>query len=461
MGAATGPDDPFRQQTLWSTLLNRRSRRFAAGLRMPAGPLAYESRCKPRPLSEKEEANLVFAAAGITGHALSDLSLGPDQGGNIMVGLVGRTIASGDGIQSVSLAVTNDEATYLIKRPQEMPSEDIPALIELARQQRLEEMYRRQRVKLKSARSAPPAEPLMNISVNRWSAHAVGTTTFIPINDLTLLYINGLLEIFNENTAAFVLDERAGFRPAGIARFARSKGGHLEDDPAKGRVVTIKHIEMMVAEFAAIEQGMMLQNLALACESLGLGGFPYFANHETAWFEALGFQMNSLPASRYLGMNFLTGSVLRLLGRDTPVRYPVGLDHEGKALLKPFCPPACPSMRKAVEAVVECKFGPAGTFAAENQNNGWRDSKVVHSQIPKISQRAIEATIAYCDYVWQRYGRFPAHIPPFRTVMAFQAAHLDVEFYDKFYRPEALTEAHREDFVRTSSQIREPKKQSD
>ena len=38
-----------------------------------------------------------------------------------------------------------------------------------------------------------------------------------------------------------------------------------------------------------------------------------------------------------------------------------------------------------------------------------------------------------------RYGRFPAYSAPFRTVLGYQATHVDVEFYDCFYRPEALT----------------------
>jgi hypothetical protein len=33
-------------------------------------------------------------------------------------------------------------------------------------------------------------------------------------------------------------------------------------------------------------------------------------------------------------------------------------------------------------------------------------------------------------------------------VLAYQAAHLDAEFYDKFYHPGALSERQREDFQR-------------
>jgi hypothetical protein len=57
---------------------------------------------------------------------------------------------------------------------------------------------------------------------------------------------------------------------------------------------------------------------------------------------------------------------------------------------------------------------------------------------------ACAATIAYCVYVYKRYGRLPANGGPFRTVLAQQVHHLDLDFYDRFYRPRALTEAHRQ-----------------
>jgi len=75
---------------LLAALRDRRSRRFGLGMKMPAGPLAYQSRFQPVPLTEDEEAALVFAACGITGHALADLCYAPGGGGSIMGGLVAR-----------------------------------------------------------------------------------------------------------------------------------------------------------------------------------------------------------------------------------------------------------------------------------------------------------------------------------------------------------------------------------
>src|ERR1051325_6449864 len=184
--------DAVAAYPLLTALRERRSRRFGRGMRIPAGPLAYESRHKPVPLTEGEEAALVFAACGITGHALADLAYAKGEGGNIMAGLVARTIASGDGLQTVSLVVVNDGATHLIRKPRELPAKEIPELIELGRRGEFTELYRRSRVLLKAGRAAPPIEPLFNINANRWSAHAPGTSYFLPVNDLTFMYVKGL-----------------------------------------------------------------------------------------------------------------------------------------------------------------------------------------------------------------------------------------------------------------------------
>src|SRR5215813_13049373 len=144
-----GTINSLQNYPLLTALKERRSRRFGLGMKMPAGPLAYESRYQPQPLAENEEAALVFAACGITGHALADLCFAPGGGGGIMGGLVARTIASGDGLQTVALVVTNDQGTYLIRRPRELPAGDIPKLIELGRDGAFLDLYRRSRVKIK------------------------------------------------------------------------------------------------------------------------------------------------------------------------------------------------------------------------------------------------------------------------------------------------------------------------
>ena len=143
-------------------------------------------------------------------------------------------------------------------------------------------------------------------------------------------------------------------------------------------------------EGVAIEQGMMIQNIGLMAQALGLGGFANFAPHPSSWFEALGFRMGSMPASRYLGANRLISSALAVLGRDRPFAYPLGLERAGEVLLKPFCPPYYPSMEAAVHAVIEAKFGAQGIFRGGAARSGWRDPAAAskrHSGAEQASHR--------------------------------------------------------------------------
>jgi hypothetical protein len=275
-----------------------------------------------------------------------------------------------------------------------------------------------------------------------------GTTYFVPINEYTYMYINGLLEFLNDTMAVFVVDERAGFRPAGLARHAKSKGGHLHDDPHARRTLTVERIEAILHSVVMVEHGMMLQNLGLMAHAMGLGGFPNFAGHEFAWFEALGFRMRSMTTMQYLGANRLLRFAAGLLGKDPTIEFPVGLEKNGEVLLKPYAPPYYATMADAVHAVVERKFGPQGIFRGGVGTSGWKDATSIAKAAPPISQRTIDAVVDYCTYLFATYGRFPAYPAPFRTSVGFQAAHLDLAFYDRFYRPEALGRTQREHAAR-------------
>ena len=153
-----------------------------------------------------------------------------------------------------------------------------------------------------------------------------------------------------------------------------------------------------------------------------------------------------MPASRYVGAGKLTSLAMSLLKLNPLVPYPVGLERDGEVLLKPFCPPYFSSMTQAVRAVVDLKFGEKGVLKNETGASAWANHAAVVREIPTVNKQAVAATEAYCEYLFKRYGRFPVYMPPYRTVLGFQACHLDAEFYDKFYRPEALSQSQRDDF---------------
>jgi hypothetical protein len=434
---------------LMEALLERRSRRFGYGMNLNGGPLAYDSSHAPQPLTLGEEAALAFAGCGITGYTVADLpyesGAAPEAGGgNILINFVGRTVASGDAVHAVALFVINDEGAWMLKRPQDYPRTEIAELARAAREHELVELYEKARVRVADGRPDVPRELPFVMPFNKWAANLPGTTYFLPVNELSAFYINVLLSAFSEEFGYFLVDERNRFRPAGIARFARSRGGHLRDDPREGRFTTVSFLETWLYEFAAIEQGEILQNLALMTEALGLGGFPHFAAHPFIWFQTLRFRMQEIPFSRTIGAGAVTRRLLRALGKELPVPTPIGLERDGEVLIKPFCPPYYRSMEEAVLAFVDYKYARGtGAFRDGGAATSWRDGSGIQAGIPPYSDRAIAATIAYCEHVYGRYGRFPANSGPFRTVLAHQAHHLDPDFYDRFYNPGTLAEPQR------------------
>ncbi len=428
---------------LLDALIHRRSRRFGKGMKLDGGPLAYASAKPPEPLTLEEEAGLAFAACGITGYALADLPY--DAGGNIMTHFFGRTAASGDAMHDVVVFLLNDQGAWMLKRPQDFPRSEIPALIQAARERKLVELYEQGRVRIADRRPDVPRELPFVPPFNQWMANVPGTTYFLPVGEMTALYLNVILSAFSEDFAYFVVDERNGFRPAGVSQFARSRGGFLHDNLREGKVATIGALETWIAEFVAIEQGGILQNLGLMTQALGLGGFPHFAAHPFIWFQALGFRMENLPFSRLIGAGGLQTAAMKALGKDLPVATAVGLERDGAVLIRPYCPPYYPTMREAVLAFVDYKYAAgSGTMRDGGVATGWREGARIQSAIPRYPDHTIEATIAYCEYVHARYGRFPAMCGPFRTILAYQAHRLDLDFYDRFYRPEALTDTQRQ-----------------
>jgi hypothetical protein len=109
------------------------------------------------------------------------------------------------------------------------------------------------------------------------------------------------------------------------------------------------------------------------------------------------------------------------------------LERHGDVLIKPFCPPYYRDMEEAVLAFVDYKYAPGrGTFRDGGLSTGWREGAAVQSEIPRYSDEAIAATIEYCKYVYERYGRFPLNGGPFRTLLAYQA-HIWIRLFTQHF----------------------------
>ena len=446
--------DNSRLHRVWNyplleAIFNRRSRRFAAGAHLDGGALSYRSELEPQPLSRLEEAILATTAAGINGYALVDVPFEsgarPESGGgNVMAALTGRTGASADAVHATSLFIINDEGTSLLRRPQDLAKLDIGELGQMARERRLEDVYRRMCIKLSDRRAAIPREVPHMFPFNKWSTNLPGSTYFLPVNDLTAMYLNILLSAFDEQMGLFIVDERNNYRPAGVGKFGKSRGGHLHDDPSDNRYIPLVYLEAVVLEFILAEEAFMVHNLSLVEQAMGLGGWTHFATmRDVSWYQALGFTLGEQTIAQSMGGGFFRTLLLDLLNKNIAIPYGLGLEHDGDVLIKPYSPPYYRSMKEAVLDFIDFKMSPQnGTLKDRSAAHPWLEDKgqAIKDAIPGYSDQCIAATIALCEYVYERYSRFPAYFGPMRMTLAHQAHHLDRSFYDKFYKSGAYTE---------------------
>ena len=447
--------DEFLKYPLVDAIRHRRSRRFSLGAEIPGGGLKYKSNQSPVGLSNLEEAILATSAAGFSGFALGDLAydggvIPEGGGGNVMAALTGRVAASADAVHSTSLFVINDEATYVLKRPQDLSLDDYNALSELSTAGRYEEVYEKMRIKIRDGRTSIPREVPHMFPFNKWDTNLPGTTYFLPVCDLTSMYINIVLSGLDGQMGLFFVDDRNSYRPAGLEKFGKSNGGSLHDDPKDRRIVPINYLETTIVEFMLAEQAFMNHNLSLVEQAMGLGGWTHFATaDEVSWMEALGFTMGSQTVSQILRAGRFKRLAIKLLSKNFKVPHPLGLTVAGEDVLKSYCPPYFKNMEEAVLAFLDFKRKNAFKPELKPEYGGtWKNPEEVQEKIPDFTDETIEATIAYCTYIYDTYGRFPAYFGPYRNTLAHQAHHLDLEFYDKFYRPGAYTSAQAQHMER-------------
>ena len=401
-------------QSVLEVLRQRKTRRFGCGMEIPEGPLRFQSQLPPIPLSKEELHYLLFAGVGQTGMHLADMQYAPRRGGEDGQGMAimsfqGRTVPSPCAAQATRMFVTDDTGLYFVTRVPDPASGEAPLL-----------------VKLQDGRLEIPREMPYMLSFNQWYANRPGSLYFIPVTDITTVYLNLLLVLFSSECGYFVIDTDNGNEACGLDTFRRSRGGHLHDDIAKRRTMTLRDIDAAITDTALQEQAIACQNMFLMEQAMGLGGGIHSVGsgrHLLGWepqiFQGLGFHFAPSPIPGI---------------RSNPVGIP--------NVWEGPCPPFLPSMEEAVLRMMTSKFGEGGTYSGSGAQP-WTTT-VPPSSIRKHEERAVEATIAFCNYVCKTYGRFPAHTDAFKTVIAFQAHHLDVGFYDKFYPSESVPQAHRD-----------------
>lgn len=99
------------------------------------------------------------------------------------------------------------------------------------------------------------------------------------------------------------------------------------------------------------------------------------------------------------------------------------------------CPPHFRDMRAAVDALVERKYGEGGPFNPKTPGP-FKDSEKVRSAALDYGEKSKECLATMAQHIFDTFGKFPGTIPTMYILTYLQAHHLDLDFYDRFFKEE-------------------------
>ena len=73
-----------------------------------------------------------------------------------------------------------------------------------------------------------------------------------------------------------------------------------------------------------------------------------------------------------------------------------------------------------------------------------KTSARIRSAAQPHSEEFKECVALQAQYVFDTFGKFPGTVPSMIATIYLQAHHLDLEFYDEFYKPGAYLHTHRD-----------------
>ena len=443
---------------LLSAIRERRTRRLSRGTTVLAGGLSHESTNRPAPLSPLEEAILIVST-GLTGlTAMHDVPLQKADGarelGTPLVNILARSASSADNSQTASFFMLNDEGTWLIKQPKGADAvaflRDLPPAWNDWSEGDWLSAARLVKRKVFNERVDFPRKWPYYLGWNKQISNLPGTTVFLPVVDLTRQMINVLLILLTEpdGERPLFIDDWQKFRPKTLVDWvawlgslvglvqdisyqpvggiARVRSGFVNPD----NVAPLGLASTMRTDYEAL---FLLQNLMLMAQAMGLGGWIH-ASVPAPYL----FQRD--PAKDWYGLGFRMEKPDKKWKRSPPLPAtqpnPVGAD----GILEGLCPPYVKSMNEAVDRVVEEKFGSQGVYQAKGLFSRPYRSEKSAEEFMRValphSKEAIQYAKDICNYVYDTYGRFPAHVNAFHAPGVWlQVHHVEMEYYEKFFDP--------------------------
>jgi hypothetical protein len=397
-------------------LLGRRSRRFFMGAEIPDGLFAFKSRQQPLPLTDLEKMLVVAACGGNTSwhNMIYRGALYAPHLSNYSGAAGGRVFPSAAGFQTSKTFFTDDDGVYVLEM------RDAPAFAERGKDGSLDtdrfvNSVRERVNKIQDRRLKIPSEVPITEAHNTWVFNKPSTLLVIPVGDLSQ---HVLLNVCYMLQNGLVLYDDINKRAIpGVDQF--------KDIVNTENVWPITFVEQWSLSELTVELGTSCYAGALMLQAMGLGGWMF--NGVDA-FAVLGASGD--PEVPGLGFRY-----------DEDERWPYPNPTGLKGVMEGYCPPHYPDMRAAVEAVCERKFGPGGPFHPGTPGP-WKESAKVRSSAQVHDERFRNCVALQTQYVYDTFGKFPGTVPSMFLIMYLQAHHLDLEFYDKFYKPGSYLQTH-------------------
>ena len=408
--------DDLQKFGLMDALLGRRSRRFFMGGEIPDGVFAYRSSHPPMPLSELEKQLVVTACGGNTGwhHMIYRARRYAPYLSNYAGAAGGRTFPSAAGYHTSTTFFSDDEGVYILDNRDAPACSERDGQGELDSQAFLESARSRIR-KISTGRlDLPPEDPYVEPH-NTWVVNQPGTLLVIPVGDLSQHLLLNLCYMLQNGV---VLADDVYRRPIpGLDRLASSFN------------VTTRWPLTFVEQWSMAELTAELSNSCYAgtlmLQAMGLGGWMF--NGVDPW-SVLGAYSEQGVAGLGFRCDF-----------NDQWPYPNPTGREG--VLEGYCPPHVSDMRVAVEAVCRRKFGPGGPYHPATPGP-WKETEKVRAAARPHSEEFRECVALQAQYIYDSFGKFPGTVPTFFVITYLQAQHLDIEFYDRFFKPGAYLESH-------------------
>jgi len=399
-------------------LTGRRSRRFFMGAEIPEGAFAYKSKHETLPLTEFEKLLVLTAVAGNTGWNflipyndryapyLPNYASAPG----------GRTFPSAAGYHVSEVFYTDDEGVYMLQ------TRDAPDLRIMKRNGSLNlqatvENHRSRIKKLSEGRlNLPPRDPHIE-SHNHWVANRPGSLFVFPIADVAFHNILNLCYYLQNGYCLY--DDIHGEKIKELEKFK-----HLcdYDNP-----LPLSFIERYSLTEATTELVTSCYAGTLMLQAMGLGGWMFNGVNPYSILGASGD-----PEVPGLGFQYDQK-------RDWAVPNVTGL----KGVFEGHCPPHFPDMKAAVDSVVKKKFGPGGPYHIQTPGP-WKNTEKVRGSA-RVHDEEFRACVALqAEYILWRFGKFPGTVPAILVFIYLQAHHLDLEFYDHYFRESAYLRTHAE-----------------